>query len=220
MEPTVIIPQREFKRLTTPRAAAGAGIAFAVLFAASLALLRTSLPEDPSAGTDWIVQGGQRISLGIGLMPFAGIAFLWFVGVVRDRLGEFEDQLFSSVFYGSSLLFLAMVFVASAIAGGMLATARVMDVSDLDVVFFGRSVMLQISNVYALRMASIFMTSLGTIWWRTGLMPRWLAIITFFLALVLLLSSNLSLWITLLFPGWVLLISVYILVRSGQRTDR
>ena len=54
-------------------------------------------------------------------MPFAGIAFLWFIGVVRDRLGRLEDQFFSTVFFGSGLLFLAMVFVSMAIAGGMVA---------------------------------------------------------------------------------------------------
>jgi hypothetical protein len=27
------------------------------------------------------------VSLALGLLPFAGIAFLWFIGVVRDRLG-------------------------------------------------------------------------------------------------------------------------------------
>ena len=55
-------------------------------------------------------------------MPFAGIAYLWFIGVVRDKLGDFEDRFFSSVFFGSSLLFLAMVFVSMAIVFGILTT--------------------------------------------------------------------------------------------------
>jgi len=45
-------------------------------------------------------------------LPFAGIAFLWFIGVLRDRLGELEDRFFATVFLGSGLLFLAMLFAS------------------------------------------------------------------------------------------------------------
>ena len=117
-------------------------------------------------------------------MPFAGIAFLWFIGVVRDRLGRYEDQFFSTVFFGSGFLFLAMIFISTAIAGGMIAGYRLNPGITLDsrLIYFGRSLMVQLSNVYALRMAGVFMLSLGTIWLRTGLMPRWLVILTYLLA--------------------------------------
>ena len=77
--------------------------------------------------------------------------------------------------------------------------------------------MLQIGNVYALRMAAVFMISLGTIWLRTGLMPRWLAVATYALAAVLLFVISLSLWVALVFPAWVLAVSLLILVRSRRR---
>ena len=77
--------------------------------------------------------------------------------------------------------------------------------------------MIQLSNVYALRMASVFMISLGTIWWRTGLMPRWLAVMTCLLALTLLLVINLNLWVSLIFPAWVLLIDLYILYNNQRK---
>jgi hypothetical protein len=50
------------------------------------------------------------VNFALTLVPFAGIAFLWFMGVVRSHLGRLEDQFFSTVFYGSGLLFLAMLF--------------------------------------------------------------------------------------------------------------
>ena len=53
--------------------------------------------------------------MAIGLVPFAGIAFLWFMGVACDLLGHLEDQFFSTVFTGSGLLFLGMVFIWAAI---------------------------------------------------------------------------------------------------------
>jgi hypothetical protein len=211
--------KQQFRMLTTPRAAAVAGILFGILFAASLVLLRTALPEDLSAGTDWVEQGASRITIAMGLMPFAGIAFLWFIGVVRDQLGEFEDKFFSTVFFGSSLLFLAKVFVSRAIAGGILTSSRINDgeILNSNIIYFGRAIMLQISNVYALRMAGVFMISLGTVWLRTGLMPRWLAPISYLLALTLLVVVNLSLWITLIFPVRVFAISVFILIENVQQ---
>ena len=210
--------QERYKRLTTPRAAAIAGILFAVLFSVSVVLLRLAVPAELEGGLDWVVQGRQRISIALALVPFAGIAFLWFVGVVRDRLGDLEDQFFSTLLFGSGLLFIAMIFTSMAIAGGILASAAAADQPvNADIVRFGRAIMVQISNIYALRMAGIFMTSLGTIWLRTGSMPRWLAVLTFLLAIALLLIYNLNLWVALIFPSWVFLVSVYILIAAQRR---
>ena len=66
------------------------------------------------------------VSIALHLLPFAGIAFLWFVGVVRDRLGENEDRFFATVFLGSGLLFVAMLFCAGALAAGLLVVRRMM----------------------------------------------------------------------------------------------
>lgn len=206
--------------LSSPRAAALAGVLFAVLFATSLVLLRSTLPDRLTSETDWLDAGASaRLSIGLGLVPFAGIAFLWFMGVVRDRFKESEDQLFSSVFMGSGLLFLAMVFVSAAIAGGILTTAPLLDDARqrTEMVTFGRAVMLQVSNVYALRMAGVLLISLGTMWLRTGVMPRWLSFVTYGVALVLLFVTTLSLWATLIFPAWVLGVSILILFLNYRR---
>lgn len=206
---------RGVRRLKTPRAAAWAGVLFALLFGVSLVLVRLSIPVDPFAEPEWVAQGSGQLRWAITLMPLSGIAFLWFVGVVRDRLGEFEDRFLASVFFGSGLLFLAMAFISMAIAGGILVSATDADQAyDPAVLRFARGTMLQISNVYALRMAAAFMISLATIWLRTGLMPRWLAGLTYALALVLLSVTTLSLWTTLVFPAWVLLVSMLFLIRS------
>ncbi len=205
-------------RLTTPRAAAVAGIIFALLFAASLVLLRLSIPSDLTSETEWLSQTRDYLSIALVLMPFAGIAFLWFIGVIRDRFGELEDRFFSTVFFGSSLLFIGMVFVAMAIAGALVASVGVdgnYTISQ-DVVIFARALMLQISNVYALRMAGVLMFSLGTMWWHTQIMPRWLVGLTYLIACALLLIISLNLWVTLLFPAWVLLVSVYVLLQSHR----
>lgn len=206
--------------LNSPRAAAVAGVLFALLFAASLILMRSSLPQEVTADSDWLDEdAATRITVGLALIPFSGIAFLWFMGVIRDRFKESEDQLFSSVFIGSGLLFLAMVFVSAAIAGGIVTTIPFVsdEVSRTEVSNFGRAVMLQVSNIYALRMAGVLLISLGTMWLRTSVMPRWLAFVTYAVAGVLLLVTSLSLWVTLVFPAWVLGVSMFILVSNYRR---
>jgi hypothetical protein len=195
-------------RLSTPRAAALAGVLFALLFATALILIRTALPEGAEPGTQWVDDAGHRIRIASVLMPFAGIAFLWFIGVVRDGFGGFEDKFFSSVFIGSGWLFLAMTFVSSAV--GMALTH-----SSGEIAAFGQMMLLTLSKTYALRMAAVFMMSLATIWLKTGLMPRWLVGTTYLVAVGLLLASDISMWITLAFPTWVLVVSLLILVRAG-----
>jgi len=207
------VPHLTDLRLKTPRAAAVAGILFAVLLGISLILIRISIPTDPADGGRWLEERGSTVALALSLAPFAGIAFLWFIGVVRDRIGSLEDRFFSSVFFGSGLLYLAMMFVSAALAGSLLSTYAIIPAQLIDsgIYTFGRAIMWRISNIYAIRMAGVFMISLGTIWVRTHTMPRWLVFLTYGLALVLLVSISYSLWVTLIFPGWVLIISVYIL---------
>jgi len=163
------------------------------------------------------VHGQSQITIALVLAPVAGIAFLWFIGVVRDRFGEFEDRFLGTVFLGSGLLFLAMMFVSMALAGGLLAVSRNANTPQAELVYFGREVMLHVDNVYGVRMAAVFMISLGTIWLRTGLMPRWPAITTYLLALALLVVVSFSLWVMLVFPAWVVVVSVYILAGDRAR---
>ena len=208
-------------RLKTPRAAALAGIIFGVLLIIAYILIRLSIPPDPADGGAWLQEQAQTVALALSLVPIAGIAFLWFIGVLRDRMGQLEDRFFSSVFLGSGLLYLAMTFVSAALAGGLLTSYALEPelLIDSGLYTYSRAVMWRISNVYAVRMAGVFMISLGTISVRTRIMPRWLAFLSYAIALILLFTINQNLWVTLLFPGWVLIVSVYILVLNLRRPD-
>ena len=213
------LPGGERNRLHTPRAAAIAGILFAVLFSVSLALLRSAVPDDPFAPVGWVSDGERRIVTALVLGPFAAITFLWFIGVVRDQFGDLEDRFFGSVFLGSGLLFLAMVAVSMSIAGAILIVAQTPGIVSDGSVYFARSLMLQVSNVWGVRFAAVFMISLATIWIRTRLMPPWLAILTYLLAVTLLVVISHSLWITLVFPTWVCATSIVILVSKNSGQD-
>ena len=205
--------------LTTPRAAAVAGIVFSVLLIISLTLIWSSVPTDPQETGSWLPRSADRVNLALHLMPFAGIAFLWFIGVLRDRIGPYEDRFFATVFLGSGLLFLAMLFASSAVAGGtlMVYQAAPGKLMESGVYFFGRTVTYQIMNVYALRMAAVFMISTCTLSIRTNVIPRWMALLGYALALLLLLNTGYRHWIPLVFPLWVLLISLHILIGNFKR---
>lgn len=209
--------QQHLHRLSTPRAAALAGVLFALLFGAAVAMIWSALPEGDAPGTQWAVTGSVRIQLASALMPFAGITFLWFIGVVRDGFGHYEDKFFASVFLGSGLLFLAMVFASMAV--GMALAHSATHVSDqsarTEVVAFATMLLVAFSKTYAIRMGAVFMISLATIWLKTGLMPRWLVWCTYAMAVALLIAADVSLWLALAFPAWVLVVSLLLLVRAG-----
>jgi hypothetical protein len=207
---------RTRRSMKTPRAAAFAGIIFAVLYGASMVLIRLSVPDDLTADTAWLETNAGMVALALYLVPYAGIAFLWFIGVIRDRFGDLEDRFVATVFLGSGLLFLGITFVGAAMAGGLLSSYAASSgaLVDSGLYAYSRTVIYHITSVYAIRMAAVFMTSLATIWYRTGLMHRVWAFLTYGLALVLLFSIGYSLWVTLIFPAWVFMISVYILVRN------
>lgn len=202
--------------LKTPRAAAVAGIVFSVLLIISLVLIRMSVPADPQDAGTWFPGSWKTVNLALNLLPFAGIAFLWFIGVLRDRMGAYEDRFFATVFLGSGLLFLAMLFASSAVAGGILRVygATPGKVMESGIYAFGRALTYQIMNVYAMKMAGVFMISTCTLSIRTGIFPRWMAFLGYALALLLLLSTGYFYWVPLVFPLWVLLISGYILLAN------
>jgi hypothetical protein len=208
--------------LRTPQAAAVAGIVFSVLLIAVFVLLRLSAPADPRVAGTWLTESGRRASVGIALnlVPFAGIAFLWFIGVLRDRIGDREDRFFATVFLGSGLLFVAMLFVAAAVAGGLFAAAaRSSGPPGADTLALGRDVTEKLVNVYSMRMAAVFTLTTVTIARRTEIVSRWLTVAGIAAALVLLIGVGFTPWVELLFPAWILALSIDILAAGLRSAD-
>lgn len=209
------------RKLRTPRAAAAAGIIFAVLLGTSHVLIQLSVPTDLLDTSNWLNDQAKTISLGLSLVPFAGIAFLWFMAVVRDHLGHLEDQFFSTLFFGGGYLYLGMTFASTAIASAVVAFYILKpDLMIGSEIYALARIIINELNVYTIRMAGMFMFVLGTIWVRTQVMPRWLAIVTYALALLLLISIGSTSWLDLIFPVWVFVISVYILILNYRADDK
>jgi hypothetical protein len=125
--------------------------------------------------------GRNTIRLALNLVPFAGVAFLWFIGVLRNRIGASEDQFFATVFLGSGLLFVAALFASATAAGALVENVRAGDIQQAksEVYNFGRRVCCTFLNVFAIKMAGVFMFSACTIALRTEIFPQWVAFLGF-----------------------------------------
>jgi hypothetical protein len=205
--------------LRTPRAAAIAGIVFSTMLIQAFWLLRVSIPAESLISKQGLSDHARTITIALSLIPLSGIAFLWLIGVVRDRLGQREDRLLATVFLGSGLLFLAMLFAAAAVASAAIIAFNAMpdQALDLRMVAFARTLVSDLINVYATKMAGVFMFSTSTIAIYTGLAPRYTGYLGYGLAIVLVLGSYYFDWSFFVFPLWVLLLSAHILADDLRR---
>ena len=203
--------------LRAPRAAGAAGLAFSVLFIASILILRSA--PDAGSSTDeiarWYLRNdAKHIALvGLYLAPFSGIAFLWFIAVIRSHLGDREDQFFATVFLGSGLLWVAMLFAAAAAGGAPLAGVKFQGapVPSPDTIGLARSLAYTFLYVYGVRAAAVFIISVSTLAQRTKALPRWLVIIGYVIAVIMLFSVSFFKITVVLFPLWVAAVSLVIL---------
>ena len=203
------------KAIRAPRAAAAARVAFALLLGTSIVLVRIAISDDPQNLSRWVEDDSKRglVLFAFNLLPFAGIAFLWFIGVVRDRLGEGEDRFFATVFLGSGLLFIAMLFVSGAVISSLVVSAHEARGSQsAEVWSFGRRAGLTLFTVYAMRMAAVFTISTVSLFMRLGIVPPWLALLGFATAAVLLLGSGQLRWVEMAFPIWIVVLSTHLLI--------
>lgn len=206
--------------LEAPRAAGIAGLAFAALFAGTLFSL-VDLPvldlRDAEVAA-WFADG-QDTALLVGalyLAPFASIAFLWFVAVVRSEIGEREDRFFGTVFFGSGLLFVGLVLVAAGVMGSAVVGVRFLGQppptsATLDQV---HAVSYTLLVVMASRTAALFMLATASIGLRFAVFPRWFAVVGYVIGIALLVGV--SVWDEALYlvPAWVAFVSLFILRRT------
>jgi len=204
--------------LRTPRAAAIAGVTFSTLLILIDVLIKSIHGSPLGSGTQ-LLEHSKALSLVLRLAPFAGIAFLWFITVIRDHLGNREDRFFATVFLGSGLVYLAMILVCAAIARALLLVLETEPerVIQSGAYAIGRASTYEIFHIYAIRIAAVFMTSVSTAMLRAQIGPRVLAFLGYVLALVLLFGVETFDWASLAFPLWALLISVLIMIRGFRR---
>jgi len=201
-----------------PQSAAIAGLVFGLILGAVILLLHGAAPGLEGNAAHWADDPGRvsAINTALNLIPFGGIAFLWFIAVIRAQLGSREDRFFETVFLGSGLLFIAVLFVAAA------ALKAILVMDDAGVVVSDEMMATMWSLAFALlkidgaRMAAVFILSVSTMGVRTGTIPRWLAFPAYLIGVLLLLTPPAPPLTQLLFPLWVIALSIYILVRRAE----
>ena len=202
--------------LRTIRAAGVAGLLFAGLLTISLVLMRLDPLGEAGDSSTGLVKVADTWFVALYLIPFSGIAFLWFLAVLRRRIGRGEDQFFATVFLGSGFLFIAMLFAADAAATAAVTAARASDALATDPTFIlGRALAEALFYVFAVKMGAVFMLVSSNIGRRRGVLPRWLIAFGIIAAVVMLLSVGFFEPLALLFPLWVVFVSILLL-----RADR
>ncbi|MGX5733059.1 hypothetical protein [Bosea thiooxidans] len=213
-------PHRAPAGLKTPRAAAVAGILFSALLITAILLVLQTLRLHPRDPGDWLGAQSWKVALALHLIPFAGIAFLWFMGVLRDRLGSQEHKLFATVFLGSGLLFVVLLFVSASAIGAILVVHAALprELAGSAAFALARAFAYHLTSVYALKMAGVFLLTASTILLRTGITARWTVILGYAAAAFILIGSHLVDWTFMIFPIWVLVVSADILVRERRHS--
>jgi hypothetical protein len=208
--PLPVLEQAQ-RQLRAPWAASLAGILFSVLFTAALLLVRAQ--EDLTGTNTAIVIGG------LYLAPFAGIMFLWFVAVIRDQIGEREDRFFATVFFGSGVLFVALLFATAAVVSTPAALVEFLGEAEPEPesLTLLRALGYTLLFAFATRAAAVFMLATATIGVRSGVFPRWFALAGYLLGFVLLVAVSFVDWFILVLPAWVAVVSLFILRRERAR---
>ena len=198
-----------------------AGLVFSALFVIAWFLLRES-PSFDATNEELVAYYGdpdqRRNSMiaGLYVVPFAGIAFIWFMAALRDRYLRYatrEDTILSTAHVVAGALVVASLFTLAAVELAVAWLAETGASFDVDgarsLLAFGDAS----SNIMALRSAAVFVGVSATRAVRSGLFPRSYGVLSLLTALALLLVYEALPVVTLLFPAWVAGSSVLILLR-------
>lgn len=207
------------RRRSSVESAALAGIVYAVV--ASVALLIVvdfPRPDLPDAELEaWFADAGNRwrVLAGLNLGTLAAVAFLWFVGVLRNRIGDREDRFFGTVFYGSAIMHAVFWIIGLAALASIPAAIELFDVSvRVDSASVGAtggfaSALLFVAGP---KIQALFVLSTSTIFLRTSTAPKWLALVGYAFGVTLFVIPVVARPVGLGFPIWVFVASVTVLV--------
>ena len=203
---------------------AAVGIVFSVLFTISL-LLISAVPS--ADATDEEIRlyynseaASSAVTVGLYIMPFAGIAFIWFAVALRmwaELSGRRQSILQSNLQFVSGVAFVLLTFTSAAAMAVVAVTLNVAEgIIDTSAArqfpVFGVSLML----FFAMRMAAMFVFTTSAIGRSAGILPRWFVYVGFLIGAFLLLSVAFTPLLVVLFPAWVLVLSL-ILLREARR---
>lgn len=211
--------------MRTIESAAIAGVVYAVCASAALFFL-TRYPDltlDEQELSDWFADDGNLAALlaGLNLAAVSSIAFLWFVAVIRRRLGAREDRFFATVFLGSALAYIGIWLVAASLLVAPAVAVNVRGAASIEqtsaTLAFGAAAALVL--VVGPRIQAVFVFSTSTLILRTGALPRWVAYWGYLNGLILFLVPVITRPVGIGLPIYVLVVSITILVMRSPHQD-
>ena len=208
------------RRLRSVEAAAVAGLIAAVGWIVALTDLR-DVPDVDASDAEILAYyadpPGLSASVSLQILVYATFGFLWFIAVVRNRIGEAEPKLFGTVFFGGGILFAALLFVgAAALAAPEILTAESDRVVDPDAMAMTRSFAAIVLGEFTIRLGSLFVFSLAALALRTGALPRWLVVVSYLVGIAMFVNVLIATPGIYLLPSWIGLVSVVMLVRHSR----
>ncbi|HSF84424.1 MAG TPA: hypothetical protein VLG28_02035 [Acidimicrobiia bacterium] len=195
--------------------AAAAGVVYSILAVVALVTVQSVPPASSTEAVwnEWIGEASNRAGLvvALSLASISAVAFLWFVAVVRRRIGDREDRFFATVFLGSALVHVALWLVVMSI----LAAPAMINTEDMplewDVFRLAEGTAIGILLVAAPRIQAVFVASTSTMFLRTRVVPTWLSYVGYVLAVVMFIVPIVTTPVGLGLPAFVLVASVTIL---------
>ena len=158
-------------------------------------MLWSAIPADPQASGGWLAANTAEVALALNLIPFAGIAFLWFIGVIRDRLERGRIAFLRPCFWAAVSCSWACCLSPRRSSAPCWSRSKTILLSFASPAFrVARTLSYSLVNVYMVRMAGVFMISTSTVAMSTRFAPRWLAVLGYLLAVLLLLGSPFLRW--------------------------
>jgi len=209
-------------RLGSIQAAATAGLVAAIGWVYALVRLldgpRVEASEDEILRYYSDPDTGWATLFVLQVLFVATAGFLWFVGVIRNRIGAGSPKLFDTVFFGGGILLAGLMFVGSAALAApfVLAGNGGVDV-DPGAAAMARSFAYVILGVFTPRIAALFVFSSSTLGLRTGVLPRWLVVVGYLLGILLLVDVTISAPGVYAFPSWIALVSVVLVFHRHPR---
>ncbi|WP_375493496.1 hypothetical protein [uncultured Jatrophihabitans sp.] len=195
---------------------------FSVTFVLALLLVDSSphLTDLAAAFTAFYDHGSTAlVTTGLYLVPFAGIAFLWNMTALRQLISN-RTVTSGSMPYALQLLggvvFVVLLFTGTATAGGVALLTELGSTAlpPVDVTRALLAIGYGMVFVYSVRGAGMFVITSTTLLLRATLMPRWVAVLSYLAATVMLISTTLNPAVVLLLPCWAVLIGVLVVIRT------
>lgn len=208
------LPSAIVRRRVPVESAAAAGVVYSVLSGISLAIVNL-VPQSPT-GHEWRVWIGEEthrrmLWAALALASVAAVAFLWFVAVVRRRIGDREDRFFATVFFGSAMVHISIWLVAIGSVAALAIDVSTADGSGLDIVSYARGISSALLFVAGPRIQAVFVASTSTMFLRTRVVPAWVAYLGYGLAGVMFFVPIVATPMGLGLPLFVFVSSVVIL---------